>query len=153
MYLLGAVLQLSFRFRRRHYPVHRRLGRAVLAVGLLSGATAVGLGVVLPFGGPAETWATILFGSWFLVCLVLAFRAIRGGDLVQHRRWMIRAFAVGVGVGTIRIWIFLLQSSPTSTSQGSFGPAFWISFSLHVLVAELWLRARPLPPEGLVADQ
>jgi hypothetical protein len=29
----------------------------------------------------------------------------------------------------------------------SFGPAFWISFTLHALVAELWLRARPLPPD------
>ena len=29
----------------------------------------------------------------------------------------------------------------------SFGPAFWIGFSLHVLVAELWLRAFPNPPE------
>jgi hypothetical protein len=27
----------------------------------------------------------------------------------------------------------------------SFGPAFWISFSLHVAAAELWLRTFPNP--------
>ena len=148
IYLLGAVLQLSFWFRRRHYPTHRRLGRVVLAVGLLGGATAITLGLVMPFGGQAERWATILFGAWYLASLVLAFRAIRAGDAVQHRRWMIRAFAVGVGVGTIRIWMFLLQVVTQIDLAGAFGPAFWIAFTLHVLVAELWLRRRPVPPDA-----
>ena len=149
LYLLGAALQVTFRFRRRHYPLHRRLGRTVLALGLLQGTMAVVLGVVMPFGGPAELWATVLFGAWFVACLVLAFRAIRGGDVAQHRRWMIRAFAVGVAVGTIRIWIPLLQIVGGVNLAASFGPAFWISFSSHVVAAELYLRARPLPPEAL----
>jgi hypothetical protein len=42
---------------------------------------------------------------------LLAFRAVRAGDIVQHRRWMIRAFAIGVAVGTIRIWIAVFQIS------------------------------------------
>jgi hypothetical protein len=51
-----------------------------------------------------ETTAAVIFSLWFLACLTLAIRAIRGDDMVHHRRWMIRAFAVGVAVGTIRIW-------------------------------------------------
>jgi hypothetical protein len=35
----------------------------------------------------------------------------------------------------------------------SFGPAFWLSFSLHVLIAELWLRAFPNPPELALAEE
>jgi hypothetical protein len=34
----------------------------------------------------------------------------------------------------------------------AFGPAFWISFTLHALAAELWLRARPLPPETMTTQ-
>lgn len=146
VYLAGATLQLSFWFRRRSYPFHRRLGRALLTLGLATGLTAIVLGVTMPFGGWAEASATAVFGGWFLLCLVLAFRAIRSGAIVTHRRWMIRAFAIGVGVGTIRVWIALLQIAGLDL-QESFGPAFWIAFSLHAVVAELWLRARPLPPE------
>jgi hypothetical protein len=67
--------------------------------------------------------ATVLFGVWFLICLVLAFRAIRGGDIAQHRRWMIRAFAIGVGVGTIRIWIALFVITGLLNLPAAFGPA------------------------------
>jgi hypothetical protein len=53
---------------------------------------------------------------------VLVTAAIRRDEVPTHRRWMIRAFAVGVGVGTIRIWIGL---------------------SLHVLAADWWIRTTP----------
>jgi hypothetical protein len=71
--------------------------------------------------------------------------------MVQHRRWMIRAFAIGVAVGTIRIWLALFLVTGLLDFPSAIGRAFWISLSLHALVAELWLRARPLPPEGTVA--
>ena len=153
LYMLGATLQLAYWFRRRHYSVHRRLGRIMLAAGLLTGASAVVIGLLFPFGGLAELSATVLFGAWFLACLVLAFRAIRVDDIVRHRRWMIRAFAIGVGVGTIRIWIAVFQLTGLLTFPAAFGPAFWISFTLHALAAELWLRARPLPPETIAQMQ
>jgi len=56
-------------------------------------------------------------------------------------------FAIGVAVGTIRIWIAVFVIGGLLSLPAAFGPAFWISFTLHALVAELWLRARPLPPE------
>jgi predicted membrane metal-binding protein len=60
---------------------------------------------------------------------------------------MIRAFAVGVAVGTIRIWQAIFVGFGLLSFEDAFGPTFWISFSLHVAAAELWLRARPNPPE------
>jgi uncharacterized membrane protein len=117
LYMVGATLQLAYWFRRRHYTFHRRLGRILLAAGLLTGVFAVALGLAFPFGGLAELSATILFGVWFLICLLLAFRAIRTHDIVQHRRWMIRAFAIGVVVGTIRIWIAVFQISGLLSSK------------------------------------
>jgi hypothetical protein len=66
---------------------------------------------------------------------------------VHHRRWMIRAFAIAIGVGTLRIWIGVFQASGLLDFPSSFGPAFSIAFSLHVVAAELWLRAFPNPPE------
>ena len=77
---------------------------------------------------------------------MLAVRAIRRDDIVHHRRWMIRAFAIGIGIGTVRIWLQILPLAGLDVAS-SFGPAFWIGFSLHVLAAELWLRAFPNPPE------
>jgi uncharacterized membrane protein YozB (DUF420 family) len=78
---------------------------------------------------------------------VLAFRAIRRGDVVNHRRWMIRAFATGVAVGTIRIWVGLLIASGLLDFHDSLTAAFWIGLSLHVLAGEWWIRTTP-PKRG-----
>jgi predicted membrane metal-binding protein len=60
---------------------------------------------------------------------------------------MIRALAVGLAVGTIRIWLGVFVGFGLLEFEDSFGPAFWISFSLHAVAAELWLRRFPNPPE------
>lgn len=147
VYLFLAPLQLAHRFRSRHYTVHRRLGRVLAGAGMLSGIFALIFGGLFSYGGLAEASATLVFGLWFLTCLIRAIRAIRRDDIVQHRRWMIRAFAIGIGIGTIRIWLGIFQGSGLLDFASSFGPAFWISFSLHAAAAELWLRAFPNPPE------
>lgn len=152
VYLLGAPFQLSHRFRSRHYVLHRRVGRVLLGCALLSGVLSVVLGVVFAWGRGAETSATAVFGTWFVVCLVLAFRAIRGGRVAHHRRWMVRAFAVGLGVASIRLWVgvftgiqlgLLGMDGDTMPLRATFGVAFWLGLSMHVLFAEWWLRRTP----------
>jgi uncharacterized membrane protein len=147
VYLFLAPLQLAYRIRSRHYTFHRRLGRVLATAGMISGVFALIFGGLFSFGGLPEASAAVVFGLWFLTCLVLAVRAIRRDDIVHHRRWMIRAFAIGIGIGTTRIWLGLFQITGVGDFESSFGPAFWISFPLHVVAGELWLRAFPNPPE------
>lgn len=142
VYLIAAPLQLSRRFRTRHYRLHRMLGRFLLGLALVSGVFAIVFGAPFAFGGSGEAAATLVFGTWFLTCLLLAFRAIRHDDVALHRRWMIRAFTIGVAVGTIRIWIALFESAGVSF-QDSFAPAFWVAFVLHAAAGEWWLRRTP----------
>lgn len=143
VYLLGAPLQLSQRFRQRHLSRHRRLGRVVLAAGITSGVLAIVFGTLFAFGGPIETSATIVFGAYFVAALLLAYAAIRRRDVLAHRRWMIRAFAIGLAIATIRIWIGLFQGFGLLSLEDSFGPAFWLSFVMHALVVEAYLAKRP----------
>jgi uncharacterized membrane protein len=143
LYLLGAPLQLSERFRTKHYTLHRRLGRVLVTAAIISVVLAIVFGLRFPWGGTPEAIATAAFGCWFLTCLLLAVRAIRRGAVSIHRRWMIRAFAVGIAVGTIRIWIGLLFGSGLLDFQDSFAAAFWLGLSLHVLAGEWWIRTTP----------
>jgi uncharacterized membrane protein len=152
VYLLGAPLQMSRGFRSRHDTLHRRLGRVLASCALVSGVLAVVVGFVLAWGGIPETLAALLFGTWFVVCLLLAVRAIRGGRVPEHRRWMVRAFAVGIGVATIRIWVgvftgiqlgVLGMEEETYPLRSTFGLAFWLGLSMHVVAGEWWLRRTP----------
>ena len=143
IYLVGAPFQLWRGFRERHFSAHRRMGRIVLPAGILAGIFAIIFGILFSFGGLLEASATVVFGGYFVSALVIAFLAIRGGDVTRHRRWMIRAFAIGVGVGTIRIWIGVFQGFGLLSLDRSFGVAFWLAFVLHALVAEVYLAKRP----------
>lgn len=143
VYLLGACLQLSRRFRTRHYPVHRRMGRVVAACGLLSGVFVFVFAVPYAYGGLSESIAAAVFGGWFLTALFVAIRAIRRRDIVEHRRWMIRAFAVSVGVGIIRAWVGILYGTGLTSLSTAFAISFWLGLGLGALAGELWLRSTP----------
>ncbi len=145
LYLLGAPFQLSSRFREKNFARHRRLGKWVLVFGVVSGVLALVVGTVMPFGGFTEGSASVVFGIYFLTALGVAYKSIRSGDVTSHRRWMIRAFSIGLAVGTIRIWVGLFEGFGIISFDDAFGPAFWIAFSMHALAAELWLRRRPAP--------
>jgi uncharacterized membrane protein YozB (DUF420 family) len=145
VYLLGAPFQLWQRFRMSHYPTHRRVGRVLATLAIVSGVAGIVFGARYAFGGPPESAATLVFGSWFVASVVLAVRAIRRGDVVAHRRWMIRAFLMGLAVGTIRLWVGLLSAVGALELHDRFAVAFWLAFVLHALVAEWWLATRPHP--------
>lgn len=107
----------------------------------------------------------MVFGAYLVTALAVAFLAVKGGNVTRHQRWMIRAFAVGIAIGTLRIWLGLFQFVGLLVIQDNagtawFGAAFWLSFPLHVLAAELYLSKRPCGPAagrvrhsiGIVSD-
>jgi hypothetical protein len=143
IYIVGGCFQLSRRFRTRHLTTHRRMGRIVLGAGLVSGVFALVFGAPNSYGGFWESVATIVFSSYFLFALGFALRSIVRHDIANHRRWMIRAFAIGLAVGTIRVWVGIFVGLGLLDTQESFAPAFWLAFTMHAIAAELWLRWRP----------
>ena len=151
-YLLLAPIQLWRGFRNRNIRWHRRIGRVALTLGLTSGVFAILFGLFLSFGGPLEASAAVVFGVWFVTCLILAYRFIKRREVRHHRRWMIRAFATGLAVGTIRLWIGLLEATGLLSLRDAFGVAFWLSFVMHAAAAELWLRWRPGSQEFVAAS-
>ena len=78
----------------------------------------------------------------FLFFLLKAFVHIRRREIAAHREWMVRAFAIGLAIATIRpiVGVFFATSRVTHlTPQEFFGTAFWIGFTLHLIVAEAWI--------------
>lgn len=143
IYLTGGALQLNAGFRRRHLRLHRWLGRVVLICGLICGVFAIAFGLLWPTGGASEATTTVVFGVWFEICLLNAFRSVREGRLAGHRLWMIRAYAVGSAVGTIRLVVLVLLPIGFGAA---FAIAFPTAFVLHAAAAELWLNTAPRGP-------
>lgn len=143
IFIVGTLFQLSRRFRTRHLGFHRAFGKWMLGAGLVSGVFALAFGVPFAHGGAWQSLATALFGSYFTIALLIAYQAIRRKDITKHRRWMIRAFAIGLAVGSIRLWMGLLSGLGPLSLAEAFAPGFWLGLSTHAIVAELWLWWRP----------
>lgn len=144
IYLALAPLQFVKRIRSRHPGYHRRAGRILVLIGLVVGATALFIGLVIPFSGWGERVIIGLFGGLFLVAIVRGFVHIRAGRVALHREWMIRAFAIGLSIATMRL-IFvpalLVLANPTDSQIATLSVAsFTAAFAVHVSAAELWIR-------------
>ena len=149
LFMVLGPLQFSATLRARHQQWHRWSGRVYLVCSTIIGVSALVMSVGMPaIGGTIQAAATTLFAVLFLVALARAYYAIRHRKIAQHREWMIRAFAIGLAVATIRpiIGLFFATSRVSGlTPDVFFGVAFWLGFVLHALAAEIWIRrTRPV---------
>jgi hypothetical protein len=98
--VLGAV-QFSTSFRRRRPRWHRIAGRVAILAALLAAGSGLWLAfTTLPDSSLLLFFFRLLAAAGLALSIILGFRAIRQRRLPQHRAWMIRAFAVGLGAAT-----------------------------------------------------
>ncbi|MBC8021979.1 MAG: DUF2306 domain-containing protein [Burkholderiales bacterium] len=144
---LLAPLQFSRRLRARHPAVHRWNGRFLLAMIVAGGVAGMYLGAAKPYGGALETLATTVFGGFFLFAAARGYAAIRARRIALHREWMIRMFAIAVGISVIRVvgMAGVVVFGSQHLSADSFALSLWIGWLLTMAVAELYIlgtRAR-----------
>lgn len=144
IFLALAPFQFVRAIRARRAGYHRRAGRLLVAIGIVVGLTALFLGLVIPAAGNPERVVIGVFGAIFLVAIARGYADIRAGRVATHREWMIRAFAIGLSIATMRL-IFvpalMLVGEPTELmivmlSTGSVAA----SFAIHTVVADIWIR-------------
>ena len=136
-----APLQFSTRIRTRYPVLHRWSGRVLLAAAVLVGVSGLFFGALVPYAGLSEAVPSAVFGLFFLLAIFQAFRAIRRRDLIRHREWVVRLFALAMGVGTIRLaGVGLVAIGVTEVPQ-IVGLSFWIGWLLTLGGAEAWIRA------------
>jgi uncharacterized membrane protein len=103
LFLVIGAFQLVPRFRRNHAGWHRRAGRVLAVVGLLVAGSALWMTLLYaakPGTGSLLYGLRLVFASAMAVCLVLGVTTIRRGDVIAHRAWMMRAYAIGLAAGT-----------------------------------------------------
>jgi uncharacterized membrane protein len=87
--LLIGPINFSSRVRQRALQLHRVLGRTYVASVFIGAAT----GVALAFGRPGFPGTCGQAAAW-VVCTTAALITARNRQLVQHRQWMARSYAV-----------------------------------------------------------
>jgi len=106
--ILGAF-QFSPSVLRRNPAWHRAAGKALVLSGLIVALSGVWLTLIFPivkaeglgrFDGMGLYVIRILVGLAMAGAIVRGVVAIRKRDVLSHRAWMLRGYALGMGAGT-----------------------------------------------------
>ncbi|HEY1928569.1 MAG TPA: DUF2306 domain-containing protein [Caulobacteraceae bacterium] len=141
--LILGPFQFLRRLRQGRPTLHRWIGRTY-AVCSLAGGSA---GLVLAFGAKTGPVSTAGFGSLAVLWLSatgLAWRAALGRRFAEHRRWMIRSYAMTFAAVTLRIYLPFAFLSPWGYDNAYRAISF-LAWVPNLIVAEAYLRRRPLP--------
>jgi Predicted membrane protein (DUF2306) len=153
VFLILAPLQFSSRVRNRYIQFHRWSGRFLLAVAFVAALAGLYFGLRMPYGGLGEGTAIAFFGGLFVFAVGRAFVAIRKHQVARHREWMIRAFAIALGISTVRVVgaAFDFALTPAGLRPPDlFALALWTGWGVTLGAGELWIRYTR-PRRGSVA--
>lgn len=143
--VLGAF-QFTSGFLRDKQIWHRLYGRMLVPIGLLAAISGLWMTHFYPratmnFDGSVLYVLRLLVGIGMALSLWFGLAAILRHDIAQHRAWMIRAYALGLGAGTqvfTHIPLFIFPDLRGELSRAMCMGAGW---GINITVAE-WILLR-----------
>lgn len=149
VYAILGAFQFSTRFRRRRPGWHRVAGRLLIVVGLMVGLSGLWMNQFYPHpagDGVLLYIFRLVFGSAMVGAIVLGFAAIRHGQVIRHRAWMMRGYALGLGAGTQALTLMvgeMIGGKPNELNRALLMGAGWV---INLAVAEWAIRKRLTHP-------
>jgi len=137
--LVLGLFQFLPRLRKARPVLHRWSGRTY-GLAVLTGGIA---GLVLALGSFDRPIAAAGFGTLAILWLAVTAQAIRlamAGRIAEHRRWMIRSYALTFAAVTLRLalpFFFVLGGMDYAETSNYVG---WLCWIPNLIVAELYLR-------------
>lgn len=141
--LLIAPLQFIAGIRKTNPAVHRLLGKAFLGSSIVAGLLAVWLGATIQYQG--SRIPLVMFGCVWIGFSIAAWICAVKRDFGNHRKFVIRSFAVGLAFVWVRVlgaaeeqlFFYIDNQEVRDTTQE------FLSFVIPLLVVETWLTWLP----------
>lgn len=146
--MVTACFQIWPAFRDRHRRAHRIMGRVYVFAGVLpAGLLGLAIGATSPFG-PITRVSNVMLALLWLGVTVAGIRMAIQKRHAEHRRWMIRSFALTFSIVANRFigipFAIALQPGWKGDEQSLFDTvgaiSAWLGWTLCLLVAEWWLE-------------
>ncbi len=138
---LGAF-QFSAKLRRRRPGWHRAAGRVLVGLGLAVALSALWMTQFYPRPpgtGELAYAFRLAFASGLIASLIFGVKSVRRGNVVRHRAWMIRAYALALGAGT-QVFTQGFGSALFGTSELVHDLSLGAGWVVNLVVAEFVIR-------------
>ena len=143
--LITGAIQLFPKIRAKRAAFHRWTGR-LYALSILIGGVS---GLIVAFGAAGGISAQLGFAILSALWLFTTFQGVRyarARRFAEHRRWMIRSFALTFAAVTLRLYLpFFFANGLTYTQASNY--VAWMCWIPNLLIVELWVRRSHVTPK------
>lgn len=140
IYLFGPI-QFIDSLRKNHKRIHKWSGYIFVFAILVSGIAGLLMSFIFPVGGASETISSTLFSLVMIFSVARALYFIIKRNINLHREWMIRAYMISLGPGTMHFIIpFFIQIGGKDIGE-ALSLSLWLGFTIHLILAEVWIRS------------
>ncbi len=129
--------------RRRWPSIHRIAGRVYMLANCGGGISGFIMGT-MAFGDILAQTGFCIMATLWLATGWRGFAAARAGHIPEHRRWMIRNYAVAFGAVTLRLQLSLLEYAGFDFAA-IYPFVAWSAWIPNLLAAESMIRLRVHP--------
>ena len=135
--IIGAI-QLLPKKRAKKPVLHRWLGR-IYGVAILVGGISGLMLAVNALGGAVPGWGFGILAVLWIAVTAQAIRMAIERNFIEHRKWMIRSFALTFAAVTLRIYLVGFTLVGVSYIPASVYIA-WMCWIPNMIFAEWWIR-------------
>ena len=138
--LVLGLFQLSNRLRARYLGVHRALGYVYVASVFVAAPFAIPLSMKI--NTPSLLAASSVQAFGWITTTAIALYCVRNGNIVQHRRWMIRSYCMATVFTVSRLIIPI----PPILAMGDTGVEIvvWATIALMMFLPNIFLEWRAI---------
>ena len=140
LFVLIAPWQLVPRVRAAYPALHRLIGRTSLVSSFILIATGVMFAFMYTYTGFVEQVPTVTYSLIYTWLIFMAIKNILAGNVEKHREWMIRGFAMMMGISATRVWFYIFLKTTDLPSTTFFSSIFWLGLGVNLLIAEVWIN-------------
>jgi uncharacterized membrane protein len=133
--LILGPMQFSAHLRQQYTNIHRWLGRAYLAVGVLVGGISGLYMSQFAYGGLMAKLGFAALALLWLYTGLRAYLAIRLGAIAEHQKWMIRNFSLTFAAVMLRLYLPISMASGAEFSL-AYPIIAWLSWVPNLAFAE-----------------
>ena len=134
------VFQFSNRLRARYLGLHRKLGYVYILCVFVAAPMAIPLAAAI--ATPSLVAASAVQAAGWMIATAIALYCVRTGNIVQHRRWMIRGYFFAMVFTVAR----LIIPVPPILAMGDTGVEIvvWITIAAAAFLPTILLDWRAL---------
>ncbi|MFE6799196.1 DUF2306 domain-containing protein [Paenibacillus chitinolyticus] len=142
--LITGPLGLSAKILRKKPALHRLNGKVYVLSILFSSIVTLYLAKDAT-GGTFSTIGFLLLNGLWIFTTLYAWRAIRLKQIVKHRIWMMRSYALTLANTSLHFIQLALMKLFDVDYVSSYTIAVWASWILNIVIVELIMKPKRVP--------